>query len=402
MGRAARRARETRVVVTGIGCVAPGCGEAPRLWARLLAGESAVGPLKTGAAALGGGGRLGAEIERIEKASLGISRKELRYLDVVSTYGLIAAKEAVASAGLDDEGGLDREEIGFSIGLFSGPLSLSRHETNVNLFSAAMSAYYGSVIGNITIPLRLSGPSFTHLNLDLAGCDAIGYAYELIRHGKAQAIVAGGSDSGFNAYVLARLQEAGALSNGKPAEAGPGGRATALGEGAALLVLESRESAQRRGRHVYAEVLGYHTAQGGCDECAAAALRKALARAGVEAADVDCVVANATGFADVDRREAAALASVFGDGESAPATTDVTWAVGHTLGAAGALQAVVSALILDRQQVPPVPRGAGAGNLAVEMPARTPIEVVVQNSFGLAGKASFLVLGRDGGAEGDA
>lgn len=389
------------MVVTGIGCVAPGCGEVAGLWSRLLSGESAVGPLETGAA-LGLEGRLGAEIERIDKASLGISRKELRYLDVVSTYGLIAAQEAVASAGLEADGGLEREEIGFSIGLFSGPLSLGRHEKNVNLFSAAMRAYYGSVIGNVTIPLQLSGPSFTHLNLDLAGCDAIGYAYELIRHGKAQAMLAGGSDSGFNPYVLARLQEAGALSNGKPVEAGPAEREPVLGEGAALLVLESLESAERRGRHVLAEVLGYHTAQGGCDECAAAALRKALAKAGVEPADVDCVVANATGFAEVDRREAAALAAVFGDGGAAIATTEVTWAVGHTLGAAGALQATLAALILDRQQVPPVPPGAASGGRADAPPARTPLEVVVQNSFGLAGKVSFLVLGRDGGADGDA
>lgn len=394
---------ENRVVVTGVGSVAPGCPKTASLWERLLSGESAVGPLRTGTAA-SAGCRLGAEVELIDKASLGISRKELRYLDVVSTYGLIAAQEAVASAGLDTDLELEREELGFSVGLFSGPLSLSRHESNVNLFSAAMSAYYGSVIGNITIPLRLSGPSFTHLNLDLAGCDAIGYGFELIRHGKARAVVAGGSDSGFNAFVLARLQQAGVLSKGIAADGGDG---VVLGEGAALLVLESLESAERRGRRIYAEVLGYHTAHGGTDGCAVDALRAALAKAGVEPARVDCVVANATGYPPIDQREEAALRGVFGGGASRPVTTDITWAVGHTLGAAGALQAVASALILDRQQVPPAVHGSPSGNGTVPEPlerpaARTPIEVVIQNTFGFSGKSSFLVMGRYGGGPGDA
>ena len=401
-------ANENRVVVTGLGTVAPGCRGTDGFLARLLSGDSAIGPLTSGAAA-GMGDRVGAEVELIDKRSLGMSRKELRYLDVVSTYGLIAAQEAVASAGLDTDLELEREELGFSVGLFSGPLSLSRHESNVNLFSAAMSAYYGSVIGNITIPLRICGPSSTHLNLDLAGTDAIGYGYELVRHGKARAVVAGGSDSGFNAFVLSRLQEAGVLSNGGgrsgPAggQAGPGSGGVALGEGAALLVLESLESAESRGQEIHAEVLGYQTASNGC---APAAIEAALAKAGLPPAAVDCIVANATGFAEIDRREVEAVRRVFGDAGTQPWTTSITWAVGHTLGAAGALQAVASTLILKHQQVPPVGQPAAARersglNLVGPPGVAGSVRVVLQSSFGFSGKASFLVLGRYERSAGD-
>lgn len=382
---------EQPVVVTGVGGVAPGSRGAMSWWERLLAGESALAPLAEGAAAARE--RLGAEVELLDRRSLGLSRKELRYLDAVSTYGLVASREAMADAGLGADSGIERDEIGFAIGMFSGPLSLSRHETDVNLFTAAVSAYYGSIIGNITIPLGICGPSLTHLNLDLAGSDAIGYGYELVRHGKARAVLAGGADSGFNPYVLAQFERSGLLANGNGSSAG-----IVLGEGAAVLVLESRESAERRGREIYAEVLGYHKAEEGA---AAGAIAAALERAAVARTEVDCIMASATGSAEVDRRESEAVAGVFGEAAAQPPATHITWAVGHTLGAAGALQAVASALALSRQRVPAVasPRGSAAAsglNLVAPPGSSGPVEVVLQNGFGLCGQASFLVLGRDG------
>ncbi len=382
---------ERRVVVTGMGVLAPKCGSAESFWSRLLSGEPAIGPLET-VAGPGMKHRLGGEVESIDRESLGIARKELRYLDVVSTYGLLAAREALRGAGLDAEDAMEREEIGFAVGLFSGPLSLGRHESHVNLFSAAMSAYYGSVIGNITIPLRICGPAFTHLNLDLAGSDAIGYGFELVRHGKARAVLAGGSDSAYNVYMLAQLREAGILHNGSgPGPSGEAADDMVLGEGAAFLVLESLESAEGRGRPIHAEILGYSGGGGS----AAGALEVALSRAGVAPEVVDCVVATASGLPDLDRREDEALREVLGDAAAGGATTNVTWAVGNTLGAAGALRAATAALILKEQRIPPAGAAGPAPGEVREAPAPvSPIDVVLQTGFGLSGRTSSLVLAR--------
>jgi 3-oxoacyl-[acyl-carrier-protein] synthase II len=201
-----------RVVITGLGIVAPECPGVDAFWRRLFSGVSAISwvtqlngkELKVG--------RLTAEIKSVNKGSLAIPKKQFRYMDTVSQYGFMAAREALESAGLLTHDEIEADDIGLSIGLFSGAMSATRTDPNFNLFTAAVTAYYGSVLGNITIPLGISGPAHTFLSLDLAGTDAIGYAYEIIRHGKARAMLAGGSDSAFSVFMLAGFDQAGLLS----------------------------------------------------------------------------------------------------------------------------------------------------------------------------------------------
>jgi 3-oxoacyl-[acyl-carrier-protein] synthase II len=323
-------------------------------------------------------------------------------MDGVSAYALIAAREAVQSAGLLTNDEVDADDIGFSIGSFSGPLSVRRYESRVHSVTAAVFAYYGSVIGNVTIPLKISGPSHTLLNLDVAGIDAIGYAYEIIRHGKARAMLAGGADTALNIHVFSALDRAGFLSgadhkltapgrgsNGNPCGAVPS-------EGAALLLLERLDCALARGRSIYAEVLGYSTI---ADGCGSEGMSLVFKQAKADPRQVDCLVANCTGYSPLDYQEVRSVQRLFGKDRCRSAVTNITWAVGHALAAAGAMQAVTSALILKEQRIPPV------GNLdvmdefssldVVNPPGRSgPIGLVLQSTFGFSGKKSFLLLGK--------
>jgi 3-oxoacyl-[acyl-carrier-protein] synthase II len=389
-----------RVVITGLGIVAPGCPGVDDFWRRLLSGVSAIEWVTT----LNGKelkvGRLTAEIESVDKGSLAIPKKQFRYMDTVSQFGFMAAREAVQSASLLTQDEIEADDIGLSIGLFSGAVSASRSDHNYSLFTAAVTAYYGSVLGNITIPLGISGPSHAFLSLDLAGTDAIGYAYEVIRHGKARAMLAGGSDSAFSAFMLAGFDQAGLLSREEyPPHLGcghgnHGGGGAVLGEGAAILVMESLESARQRGRPIYAEVLGYVTS---ADGSGAAGMNRVLREAKVDSTQVDCIMANTTGYAPVDYQQARAFRSVFGTGSLRPSVTNITWAVGHTCGAVGAMQAVASALILKEQRIPPVinhdgDRDVCCLNQVGQQGLSGPVQYVLQNTYGFSGKTSSLLL----------
>jgi 3-oxoacyl-[acyl-carrier-protein] synthase II len=389
-----------RVVITGLGIVAADCQGVESFWPRLFSGVSAIGPL-TALGLTQSGCRVAAEIKSIEQWPLGVPQKQLRYMDTVSIYGLMAAKEGMQVSGLPTTGEMEADDIGLSIGLSFGSLSVNRYRAKFNVAMAAVTSYFGSIIGNITIPLRLSGPSHTFMSLDVAGADALGYAYELIRHGKARAMLAGGADSPLNPFVMTQLDGAGFLSHGSheprlachPSNGNSGG--VVPGEGAAILVLESLESAIERGVPIYAEVLGYGTT---VNEDEAKGIDRLLKQAKVTPDEVDCVVAGGTGHAPLDSREVRALRQVFGE-QPRPAITHVSWAVGHCFAAYGPMQAITSALILKNQSIPPVGQMNSSADCCGLTQARQPglsgpVKVLLQNSIGLSGKSSFLLFGK--------
>jgi 3-oxoacyl-[acyl-carrier-protein] synthase II len=389
-----------RVVITGLGIVAADCQGVESFWRRLFSGVSAIGPL-TVEGLTESGCRVAAEIKSVDQWPLGISQKQLRYMDTVSIYGLMAAKEGIQGAGLSTNGNMEADDIGFSVGLSFGSLSANRYESRFNASLAAITAYYGSIIGSITIPLRLSGPSHTFLSFDVAGTDAIGYAYELIRHGKARAMLAGGADSPLNPFVMDQLDRAGFLSHGSREprlvchSSGGDSEGIVPGEGAAILVLESLESALERGGPIYAEVLGYSTI---VNEDGAKAMDRLLKQANVTPDQVDCVMAGGTGYTPVDSQEVRALRHVFGE-RPRPAITYISWVVGHSFAAYGAMQAITSSLIIKNQSIPPVGQMNGTQDCCGLTQARPPnlsgpVKILLQNTMGLSGTNSFLLFGK--------
>lgn len=389
-----------RVVITGAGIVAADCQGVETFWSRLFSDVSAVGPM-TAVRPTPAGCQVAAEIKSIKQWPLGVSPKQLRYMDTVSIYGLMAAKEGMQASGLPTTGEGETDDVGLSIGISFGSLSVNRYGTPFNVAMAAVTSYFGSIVGSITIPLKLSGPSHTFMSFDVAGADAIGYAYELIRHGKARAMLAGGADSPLNPFVMTQLDRAGFLSHGNDeprlachrSNGDSGG--IVPGEGAGLLVLESLESAIERGVPVYAEVLGYSTT---VDEDGAAGMERLLRQAQVTPDQVDCVMAGGTGHAPVDSQEVAGLRHVFGE-RPVPALTHIAWMVGHSFAAYGAMQAIASALIIKNQSIPPAGQLNGSADCCglkqVRPPGLSaPVRILLQNSVGLSGKSSFLLFGK--------
>jgi minimal PKS ketosynthase (KS/KS alpha) len=384
----------TGVVVTGVGVLAPGCQGASAFWHRLSTGPTAIGPLTKIEAF--GEEHLAAEV-RLDPQRSGVPVRESRYLDDIGMYSLIAAREAAQAAGLLPLGPGDADDVGLIIGTMTGPMTWADQKLSACVAAdallpdvaapTAVVGYFGSVIGNVTIPLKLSGPALVVTNLDAVGTDAIGYAYDAVRHGKSRIMLAGGADGGLNRFVLSRFHEAGLL-HGPSRTVVSEGSAAVLGEGAAVLVLESLDSARARGAEVYAEVLGYEV--GVAD--APAAIARLLDGAGLHPDDLSCVVVHASGYGPADDDEAACLRAVFGVAP-VPIVTSITWAVGHPLGAAGALQAATSVLAIKEQAVPlPVAVGDRPGPSA--HPTRTPVTGVLQMTSGFSRRPSFLLFGR--------
>jgi 3-oxoacyl-[acyl-carrier-protein] synthase II len=392
--------RLQRVVITGLGIVAADCQGVESFWQRLFSGVSAIGPI-TAAGLSQSGCRIAAEIKSVHQWPLGISPKQLRYMDTVSIFGLRAAREGIQGAGVQTTGEMEADDIGLSIGLSFGSISANRYGSRFNVSLAAVTSYFGSIIGSITIPLRLSGPSHTFMSFDVAGTDAIGYAYELIRHGKARAMLAGGADSPLNSFVMAQLDRPGFLSHGTHEPRlvchSSNGNSDGIvpGEGAAIMMLESLESATERGGPIHGEVLGYGTVSDG-DQ--AKGIDRLLKQANVTPDHVDCVVAGGTGYAPVDSQEVKALRRVFGE-RPRPAITHLAWAVGHSFAAYGAMQAITSSLIVQKQSIPPVGLMNGSedccGLTQVRPPGLSvPVRILLQNTIGLSGKSSFLLFGK--------
>lgn len=392
-----------------MGLVAGGCVGTESFSQRLFSGTSSIGRL-TKLQGKNYEGRIAAEIkETFDLKALGVTEKQRRVFDGVAPYAFIAAKEALESAHLLSNDDIKPQEIGLSIGTFCGPISWMMEKairfTRTEITSqvhpmAAVVAYFGSIIGNVTIPLKIRGPSNSILSLDVAGTDAIGYAYEAVRHGKARAMLVGGADD-LSPYVFAYLDNTGLLSSKTPEaqdEPGPSNMQSdgiILGEGAALLVLESLDSAISRGCSIYGEILSYSTQEG---RDATEGIKRTLAQANIAPDQIDCVMVNAAGYGPLDYEETRHIRRSFGERLPLPAQASISGVVGHALGAYGAMQAIAAALILKGQRIPPVPHigDAPVTDGGGTQDRRGAIQYVLQNTLGLSGRNSFLLFARHG------
>lgn len=372
-----------RVVVTGLGVVCPHAADVDAFWGLLHAPPRAAQPT---AAPRG----QSATLQRLPAA-------KAQYLDDTSSYAIAAAEQALLAAGLFEPGAeavAAGDEMGLCLGTLSGPikwgLTHGYADAVTDLLNppvparAAVVAYYGSAIGNITITFRIAGPALVFCNLDVAGTDAIGYAYESIRHGKARVMLAGGADSPLNPLVMGELGRSGLLP-----ESGAGD-GPLLAEGAALLVLESLSSARERGAEIHAEVVGYATGTAGIEPAG---------RGAIDWGGVDCVVTTGPLQPSAEDRERRSLEGLFQAQGARPPVTQVNWAVGHTLGAAGALQALAAVLLLERGHVPGVWGADGRDGFYTAFPgAACRARRVLQVTRSLSGKTALLVFERWGQA----
>ena len=405
-----------RVVVTGLGIVSPVGNGIKQAWDNLLAGRSGVGPItKFDAGQLPT--RIAAEVKNFNAADW-MHPKETRRSDTFIHYGLAATKMALDDAGLaiDDS---NAERVGVNVG--SGIGGLPMIEDNIREMIAKgprrLSPFFvpGSIInmvaGLISIQYKAKGPNVSMVSACTTSSHCIGEAGRMIEYGDADVMIAGGAEACVNMSGVGGFCACKALSerNDDPGTASrPFDRdrdGFVLGEGAGIVILEELEYAKKRGARIYAELAGMgmsadanHITAPNMDGPRRAMLA-AMRNAGLNATDVDYVNAHGTSTPLGDANETAALKAAFGDHAYKLAVNSTKSMHGHLLGAAGGVEAAITALALHHQVSPPTtniitPDPACDLDYVPNTARQMNIEVAHYKSFGLGGTNGTLAFRR--------
>lgn len=416
--------RPRRVVVTGLGAVTALGPDVASTWAGLVAGRSGVRPIESfDASRLPV--RIAAEARDFDPSAV-LDRKEVRRTDRYIQLALVCARQALDRAGLPGRvDGPLAERTGVVVGsglggvntLFDNVLTMGeRGPDRISPFFIPMGiANVGA--GQVAIAFGPLGPNFATVSACATGGHAVGEAWETIRRGDADVMLAGGVEASIHEAVIGGFASMKALStrNDEPAAASRpfdrGRDGFVIGEGGGILVLEALEHAEARGAEPLAELVGYGAtadashitlpAPGGIGAVRAA--RRALEKAGLTPGEVDHVNAHATSTPEGDRAELKAIRTIFGDHAGAVSVTANKSMLGHTLGAAGAIEAIATILALRDGCVPPTinlddPDEAGEGlDLTPGTAMGRPLRAAISNSFGFGGQNTALVFRRWGG-----
>ncbi|GIQ68730.1 beta-ketoacyl-[acyl-carrier-protein] synthase II [Xylanibacillus composti] len=404
-----------RVVVTGMGVISPlGCN-VEQFWNQLAAGVSGI-----------------AEIEHFDSSQLAtriggtardfrpesyMSAKEVRQYDRYLQFAIAAAQQAIDQAGLDIAD--QPERVGVYVGTGIGGLHtlLENHRTFLERGPKRVSPFMiPMMIGNmaaglISIRMGAKGPNMATVSACATSNHAIGEAFHLIRSGRADAMIAGGTEAPMHELAFAGFSNMQAMSvrNEEPARASRPfdlhRDGFVMGEGAGVLVLEERDHALARGAAVLAEIIGYGTAadayhmtapdpegKGACQ-----AMKEALEDARLSPQSVDYINAHATGTPLGDAAESKAIESLFGAGGKMPLVSSTKSMTGHLFGAAGAIEAVAVIQALRCGIVPPTinyetPDPACRLDYVPNIARAVPIRTAMSNGFGFGGHNASLVF----------
>nr|WP_203525621.1 beta-ketoacyl-ACP synthase II [Crenobacter caeni] len=406
-----------RVVVTGLGHVAPVGNDVASGWANLLAGKSGISRI-TRFDASDLACQIAGEVRDFDVTQF-IPAKEARRMDSFIHYGVVAALQAIADAGLDDVAGLDKTRVGVNIGSGIGGLPLIE-DTGVALQEGGprkIGPFFipGSLInmiaGHVSIMKGYQGPSYGIVSACTTGAHCIGDAARVIQYGDADVMVAGGAECAIARLGIGGFAAMKALStrNDDPATASrpwdKGRDGFVMGEGAGVLVLEEYEHAVKRGATIYAELAGFgmssdaHHITAPNAEGPARGVANALRDARINADEVDYVNAHGTSTPLGDANETNALKIAFGEHARKLVVNSTKSMTGHLLGGAGGVEALYSVLAIHHQVSPPtinlfeqdIEGGCDldyVANTAREMK----IDVAISNSFGFGGTNGTLVF----------
>jgi 3-oxoacyl-[acyl-carrier-protein] synthase II len=406
-----------RVLITGIGTVNPLGLDAASTWEAMLAGRSGVDTI-TAFDPSPFPVRIAGEVRGFDPEAVA-SRKDARRMDRGVLFAVAATDEAVADAGLDTP--LDPERTGVVVGSAIGGIGIVEEQQRVLMEKGPgrVSATFlpnclvDTATSYIATKLGVVGLNFAVVSACATGSHAIGEAAELIKRGRADVIVAGGTEACITPLVLAgfcQMQALAARNDDPPAASRPFDRGRAgfvVSEGAAVVVVESESHARARGAKVYAEVAGYgasndayhvatpHPESRGVIHMFADALRSAR----VSPEEVGYVNAHGTGTPLGDPAETQAIRQAFGAHADKLAVSSTKSMTGHLFGAAGALEAIASALALRDQVLPPTinledPDPACDLDYVPLKTREASFEVAISNSMGLGGHNGAVVLRR--------
>jgi 3-oxoacyl-[acyl-carrier-protein] synthase II len=407
-----------RVVVTGIGMVTPMGIGTQETWRALLNGESGVDKI-TQFDPTNFRVRIGGEVKGWEPTNY-IEKKKLKEMDRFTAFALGSAKMAMDDAKLElsDE---ERDEAGCFVGVGLGGLqTLERtKEVLTEKGSSKISAYAivgiiaNMAAGQISMALGLRGPSFATTSACSSGAHALGEAAEWIRRGRAQVMFAGGAEATITPVCIGGFEAMMALSkrNDDPKHASrpfdKGRDGFVCGEGAAVLVLESLTHAKKRGAKIYAELTGYGASSDAYHLTSPSldgpqrSMKMALKDAGVSPDAVDYVNAHGTSTQIGDINESRAISAVFGSNAADKKlwVSSTKSAMGHLLGAAGAVESAICVLALAEGKVPPTINLEDQDpECTLDYVANTARERRVRhalnNSFGFGGTNCSLIFSR--------
>ena len=412
-----------RVVVTGLGALTPLGNTVEETWEQIKAGKSGAGPITHFDCSLFKT-QFACEVKDFNVGNY-MDRKEARKLDLYSQYAIAAAKMAIEDSAMDLEK-VDKDEIGVVLGVGIGGI----HSFEVEAGEYAIS---GSKIGpkynpffipkmiadiasgHISIAYGFHGPNYATTSACASSTNAISDAFNLIRLGKANAMITGGSEAaiwpsgvgGFNAMKALSTRNDDPQHASRPFSASRDG--FVMGEGATVLVLEELEHALARGAKIYAEVAGtgmsadaYHiTASHPEGAGAKLVMQRALKDAGMTPEDIDYINVHGTSTHVGDISEVKAIKEVFGDAAYRLNISSTKSMTGHLLGAAGAVEAMFSILAVRDDIVPPTinhdpedkdPEIDYALNFTFNQAQQRPIRAALSNTFGFGGHNACAIF----------
>ncbi|NVJ01829.1 beta-ketoacyl-ACP synthase II [Myxococcus sp. AM001] len=414
---------QRRVVVTGTGLVSALGTGTEKNWQALIAGTSGiaqvtrfdVGKIDT---------RIAGEVKDFEPEKF-IEKREVRRMDLYAQFSLAAAQMAVEESGLpvgpDKPHGYIPEKVGVIVGSGIGGISSleEQHRKGLEKGFDRLSPFFiiqmiiNMAPGLISMRYNCKGPNWAPVSACATSAHAIGEAWKSIRLGETDAVIAGGAEAAITPLGLGGFSVMKALStrNDDPAGASrPFDKERdgfVMGEGAGILVLEEMEAAKKRGANILAEVVGYgansdayHVTQPAPEgEGAARCMRLALQSAGMNPEDVGYINAHGTSTPFNDANETKAIKAVFGDHARKVAVSSTKSMTGHMLGAAGGFEAVVSALALTRNLLPPTINQTSPDpdcdlDYVPNQAREARVDAVMSNSFGFGGTNAVLVFKR--------
>jgi 3-oxoacyl-[acyl-carrier-protein] synthase II len=407
---------ETRVVITGMGAITCLGNSVEEFWTGLKNAQSGIRQISL-VSPDGFPCKVSGEIRDFDTADY-MDRKEARRMARFSQFAVAAAHQAVNDSGIDFEKE-DLDRIGVLIGSGSGglPETDQQAEIRVKRGVGRMSPYYIPMMlvnmasANISHTFNLTGYTNTCVTACAASTQAIGEAAEVIRRGSADVIVTGGTEAGICEIGMGGFSTMRALStwDGDPAKASrpfdKGRDGFAPAEGSGILIIESLEHATARGAHIYAEVGGwgvssdaYHLVQPHPEGSGAAkAITRALDNAGIELDEIDYINAHGTSTPINDASETKAIKRVFGEQAYKIPVSSTKSMVGHSLGASGALEAIVCInSIIDGVLHPTINQEESDPDCDLDyipnVAREAEVNVTLSNSFGFGGQNACLIL----------
>jgi len=398
-----------RVVITGVGVISPVGAGKDVFWKALLEGQSGIRPVSsfdTSAFPV----HIGAEVQQFDPRDH-VARQNPNSMGRASQMAVGAARMAIADARVDLDA-MNRSRVGVALGTTSGESLLVERYNDMkkrgeNQPAGIFGRYPCHVVpAHVAVEFGLRGPAVMIPNACAAGNYAIGYAFDQIRGGRADMMLAGGADA-FSRTPYMGFARLGAIAPERCQPFDKNRKGMVPGEGAAALVLEPLDAAQARKAIIYAEVLGYGAS---CDahhmtaahpqaDGAIRAMAAAISQSGLTIRDIDYISAHGTGTQTNDRLESLAVRTLFGDRAPLVPISSIKSMLGHTMGAASAIEAVACALALQTGWIPPTINHEEADpdcglDVVPNHARKTDPKVALNNAYAFGGNNASLCLAR--------